>query len=791
MVWRLTTSLTKKSVSGLVLGTLALLLSAAPAMPQTSDGEDAAAQLHPYVPPASASAAAPAKAPAPSSSESAPSDDRPAEAKAATQSALPHVAPHVTPKPSMPVPRPVPSASGLPAAPAPYASLTSPAAVHPAPKPVKPVIPVNAPPAAIPISADDIETFTDSVVRTLMQRDHVLGVEVAVVQGDTPLLIKGYGYDRLSPARRVDPTASLFRLGSISKLFTWVVARQEIEAGRIKPNASIGDYLPNDIYSEDRRFKPITLNDLMDHTPGYEDTSLGHLFNLDAAQIEGVDSYFRIHRPRRVRQPGEFSSYSNFGVALAARALVQTSHAKDAPSLMEARVFAPLGMAHTTLREPYQPNNLNVYDLPAPLSPQLTQGLSDGFVWDGATYSPQPFDHALPLSGALGASSTAQDMAVFMSMMLSNGQYGGVQLFNADSARAFRTPMLKVPEGYNGWASGLMVRAAPSGEITYGHGGATLWFNANMVLVPSLNLGVYIAANTQTGGPLTQSFPNLLLDHLSGDLVRPPLMPSPDMAYADHRDYYRAISGQYVSTRRAYGGLEGAVTRLLNTVSVSVDRDGRLILATADGLSAFVPTPAPGFFAQQDAEDPGPAMETGGLHFLLSADGRVRAFETASNLARYERVGWLHSPQTLGWLSVVTVVLSLLTLLSLARPRQRHEQPTRAQGWATLVSAGMAVLWLLALFIFHSWRAGLADNPGALFTRWPSGSVRLASGLAFLAALGALYQVASLYFVLADQARYGEGWNAWQKMAHAALVAWSLFYAVVLMLWGALEPWSW
>ena len=44
----------KRTLDG--LGTLALLLSAAPAMPQTSDGEDAAAQLHPYVPPASASA---------------------------------------------------------------------------------------------------------------------------------------------------------------------------------------------------------------------------------------------------------------------------------------------------------------------------------------------------------------------------------------------------------------------------------------------------------------------------------------------------------------------------------------------------------------------------------------------------------------------------------------------------------------------------------------------------------------------------------------------------------------
>ena len=789
MVWRLAISSVKTSCA---FGALALLFGAAPAVTQTTE-PDVQAQLHPYVPPASASSA---------SVEASPSS-------ATSSSSQSHAAPRARPKPSMPVPKPAPpvtssagglssQSSGLPAGPVPYAAASSsaPPVVHIAPKPVKPSAPVNAGPGAVPvsvpISAGDIETFTDSVVRTLMQRDHVLGVEVAVVQGDTPLLVKGYGYDRLKPARRVDPASSLFRLGSISKVFTWVAARQEIEAGRIKPDASIGDYLPADIYTEDRRFKPITLNDLMDHTPGYEDTSLGHLFNLDGAQLEGVDSYFRIHRPRRVRQPGAFSSYSNFGVALAARALAQTARAKDVPSLMEARVFTPLGMTHTTLREPYQPNDLNAYDLPAPLAPGLTQDLSEGFVWDGATYAAQPFDHALPLSGALGASSTAQDMAAFMSMMLGNGQYGGVQLFNADSARAFRTPMLKVPPGYNGWASGLMMREAPSGEITYGHGGATLWFNANMVLVPSLNLGVFIAANTQTGGPLTQSYPNLLLDHLSGDLVRPPLMPAPDMAYADHRDYYRAISGQYVSTRRAYGGLEGAVTRLLNTVSISADRDGRLILATSNGLSAFVPASAPGFFLQQDAEDPGPAAETGGLHFLLPANGgKARAFETQSNLARYERVGWLHSPQTLGWLSAIAVVVSLLTLLSLARPRQRHEQPTQAQVWATIVSVGMAVLWLLALFIFHSWRDGLADNPGALFTRWPSGSVRLASSLAFLAAIAALYQAGSLYFVLSDEARYGEGWTAWQKAAHVALVAWSVFYAVVLMLWGALEPWSW
>lgn len=790
MVWRLNSL--SKTVCGGVLASL--LVCAAPAVPQTTS-DSVQAELHPYVPPASASSST---APARSRATEPLRESRPKEGNAKAS------AKESSADSSAATPRPV---SPQPVTPKPETGATTSSSTAASSNTLKPVPPhIAAPPPApavtqtaaapIPVNAQDIEIFTDSVVRTLMQRDHVLGVDVAIVQGNTPLLIKGYGYDRLNPLHRVDPASSLFRLGSISKVFTWIVARQEIEAGRIKPDASIGDYLPNDLYSEDRRFKPITLNELMAHTPGYEDTSLGHLFTLDGARIEAPDSYLRHHVPRRVREPGSFSSYSNYGTALAARALAQTAHAKDVPSLMEARVFGPLGMAHTSLREPYSSSSLDADELPAPLPAGLTQALSDGFVWDGVTYAPQPFEHVLPLAGALGASSTAQDMATFMAMMLAGGHAGdaagGIQLFNADSARAFRTPLLRMPEGYNGWASGLMIRQAPSGEITYGHGGATLWFNANMVLVPRLNLGIFIAANTQTGAALTNSFPNLLLDHLNGNLVRPPLLPAADMGLSEHVAYYHAISGQYVSTRRAYGGLEGAVTRLFNTVSVSVDQDGRLILATPNGMSAFVPNGDNGFFVQQDAEDPGPAAETGGLHFLLPANGgKAGAFETASNLARYERIDWLHSPETLGWLSVVAVVICLMTLLALARPRPRHERPTSSQTAAAVVSVIAALLWLAAIFIFHNWRTSLANDPSALFTHWPSGSIRLASGFAFLAALASLYQLASLYFVLAGDARYGDGWSAWRKLGHTLATLWWLFYALVLMLWGALEPWSW
>lgn len=833
MIWRrVVKALGQAPRLGVAAAALMAALLTGPAM---TLAQDATPELHPFVP-EKAAEKAPEKAPEPRS-EARPEAIPAAQAAASSSSAAPKRIRPKVPKPVTPTlpgqtqpaaavnpapvqpastasrpvqaapatqtapvqhpvqaaqqPAPAPAPTGLPAtfptvngAPPPAVTVTT----NPSLVTAQPVAPATARNPETPISADDIETYTDSVVRTLMQRDHVMGVTVAVVQGNTPILVKGYGYDRLSPVRRVDPNNSLFRLGSISKVFTWIVARQEIEAGRIKLDTPVSQYVPSDIFTDDRRFRPLTLRALMDHTGGFEDTALGHLFTLNSRRIPGTDSYLRHHQPHRVRDPGQFSSYSNFGPELAARALTQTAQAKDVPSLMEARVFQPLGMDHTSLREPYAVANSEVEGLPQPLSRVLTQDLSDGFVWDGATYEAQPFDHVIPMSGALGASSTAKDMARFMALMLSNGVIDGVQLFNADSARAFRSPMLRMPEGYNGWASGLMIRTAPSGYVTYGHGGSTLWFNANMVIVPELNLGIFISTNTQTGENLANAYPNLLLDHLSGDLVRPPLMPTAEQAYANHKDYYNGIKGQYVSTRRAYGGLEGAITRLINTVEVTIDGDGRLILTTRNGLSAFVPAQAQGFFNQQDSEDPGPAAATGGLHFLLKGS-KATAFETASNLARYERVGWWMSPDTAKILSIITLVTCVLTFLSLFRGVDRHYRPTEEQTRASIISAGIAALWIIAILLFHTWLSNL-DDASTLFVRWPAGPVQFASTVALIATLGTVYQVATYYFVYRESSRYGDGWADWQKYTHALLLAWWIFYIVILALWGGLTPWS-
>lgn len=646
---------------------------------------------------------------------------------------------------------------------------------------------------ARPISAVDIETYTDSYVRALMTRDHVLGVTVAVVQGDTPLVLKGYGYDRLSPARAVAPDRSLFRLGSVTKVFTWIVTRQEIEAGRVALDTPIQTYVGDSWLKQGSLHKPVTMRALMSHSAGYDDTELGHLFVLNPRLNGPIDSYYRQHQPKQVRDPLLFATYSNFGASVASRVVTHTAKAKDVPSLMDARIFTPLGLRHTTLREPYDPALVKDRGFPAPMPKALSGNLSEGYIWTGKTYQAQGFEYTTPMIGALGGTSTSQDMARLMSLMLRGGNLEGVQLYDPFSAQAFSQPLLDRTEGFNGWASGLMMLEGPAGLKTYGHSGQTLWFSANMIIVPELNLGIFIAANTSSGENLTLTYPHQLLSHLSGEAARPPLKPRPDQAFAMQKPLYKALSGHYVSTRRAYGGLEGAISRLLNTVRISFEKDGTMVLRNEDGVSTYVGTTSD-FYKQQFEDDTGPASLLGTLHFLRTpqAEGaRIIGFETESQMARFEKVSAIFTPGFLVTFSFgVVFSCVLLWLYTIKGVTGRYERPSEPQERATLVSLCQSVLWVLAIFLVYSWQSGVAAAPHSLFLNWPSGVLRIASTLAGIASLATLYQFATLYFIYVEDRRFNDGWSDLQKVSHTVLQLFWGFFALVLGLWGALNPFS-
>ena len=109
-----------------------------------------------------------------------------------------------------------------------------------------------------------------------MAQDQIAGVQVAVVGNGETLLVKGYGIDSVEPRRAVDPNQSLFRIGSISKTFTWLSIMQLAERGQLKLDDPINDHLPDELDVPDEGFEqPIRIVDLMNHTAGFEDILQG------------------------------------------------------------------------------------------------------------------------------------------------------------------------------------------------------------------------------------------------------------------------------------------------------------------------------------------------------------------------------------------------------------------------------------------------------------------------------------------------------------------------------------
>jgi CubicO group peptidase (beta-lactamase class C family) len=322
---------------------------------------------------------------------------------------------------------------------------------------------------------------------------------------------------------------------------------------------------------------------LLDHSAGFEDRALGHLFENRVSRERPLVTYLRQERPRRVHEPGLISSYSNYGAALAGEAV---SYVNQRPfeRLMEDEIFVPLGLTRTTFRERREAQK----NLPAPMPASLAADVSDGYRWSNIGFQARPYELIGHIAPAGSASSTAGDMARYMAMLLNGGTLDSAVIYNARTAQLLRTPLRRTPSGINGWAHGFMVYDLPGGRRGYGHPGATLSFMSNMVVIPELGLGVFISANTDTGAPLTMRLPERIVQ----EFYAPP-QPFPragDPALAQDRGRYQ---GHYIPTRRAYGGLELFVSLLRSGATVRVTPEGRLTVTDAEGVRTWAPESDP------------------------------------------------------------------------------------------------------------------------------------------------------------------------------------------------------
>jgi CubicO group peptidase (beta-lactamase class C family) len=224
-------------------------------------------------------------------------------------------------------------------------------AVAPKPAPV----PAEAKPAAavpppVPhvLEKADLEAFFDGIVPLQLERSDAAGATVLVRKDGKELLKKGYGFSDISKKKSVDPDSTIFRLASISKLFTWISVMQLVEQGKLDLDADISKYL--DFQIAPAFGKPITLRNLMTHTGGFEE-EIRDILLTDPKKAPPLREFLIENQPRRMFPPGEVPAYSNYGVGLGGY-IVQRASGQMFEDYVAEHIFQPLSMKHSSFRQP-------------------------------------------------------------------------------------------------------------------------------------------------------------------------------------------------------------------------------------------------------------------------------------------------------------------------------------------------------------------------------------------------------------------------------------------------------
>ena len=138
-----------------------------------------------------------------------------------------------------------------------------------APPPAQAAEPAPAPPApqVAPheLTATDVEAFFDGLIPLQIGMNDIAGATVSIVKDGKLLFAKGYGFADMKARTPVVGDKTLFRVGSITKLFTWTAVMQLVEEGKIDLDADVSTYID---FALPKPFgKPITMRNLMTHRP--------------------------------------------------------------------------------------------------------------------------------------------------------------------------------------------------------------------------------------------------------------------------------------------------------------------------------------------------------------------------------------------------------------------------------------------------------------------------------------------------------------------------------------------
>ena len=413
---------------------------------------------------------------------------------------------------------------------------------------------------ARPLTKADVEAWLDGLFPYALQRGDIAGAVVVVIKDGQVLLAKGYGYADVAARKPVDPERTLFRAGSVSKLFTWTAVMQLVEQGKLNLDADVNGYL--DFKIPPRNGKPVTLRNLMTHTPGFDEAIRALIIN-NPKDVPTLDAALKHWVPPRVTNAGSTPAYSNYGAGLAGY-IVQRASGMSFDDYIEQKIFAPLNMTQATFRQP----------LPERFQADMSKG------YRVASGEPQPFELVtLPPAGSLSISGTG--MAPFMIAHLQNGAFGsGRILQEATAVEMHSTPSTVVPS-VNRMLLGFYENNI-NGHRVIAHGGDTTYFHSELDLCIDDGVGIYNSVNSLgkegAAGPL-----RVMLFKEFSDRYFPAPLPEGSVDAKTAKEHAQLMAGRYTYTRRTHTTFL-SLFNLLGESQVSANDDGTITVSDLKGM---------------------------------------------------------------------------------------------------------------------------------------------------------------------------------------------------------------
>ena len=369
---------------------------------------------------------------------------------------------------------------------------------------------------------------------------------------------KGFGYE--NPDSKINADANtVYRVGSVSKLFTDMAIMQRVEIGEIDLDKAIQTYLPN--FKPDNPYKkPITLRQMMSHRSGLlREPRKGNYFTDDEISLKTtVES---IIPSKLIHEPESKTKYSNAAIAVVGYTL-ESLYKTPYVDYMQKHILEKIGMNNSA----FAPNR------------KIRARLAKATMWsyDDRIFSAPTFELGMIPAGSLYAPVT--DLAKFMMVLFAQGKGPKEVVIKPETLNEMISPQFggDKTRGY-GIGFGL---SEHGGYQKIGHDGAIYGFSTQLYAIPEIKYGVATSSSVDISNSITTKLSNYALDLMLANKNNEPL---PDYIKTSQLDakISQSLKGHY-SRGNLYADIElrGPSTVLvINSLEVPLKQSSKGIIS--------------------------------------------------------------------------------------------------------------------------------------------------------------------------------------------------------------------